>query len=49
MGGVGVACRIVQTSSTRRSFLAEKRKDKKEIKEKGNLLARAKIACWVVF
>ena len=41
---VGVACRIVQTSSNRRSFLAEKKKDKKEIKEKGNFLA-----CWEVF
>ena len=40
-----VACRIVQTSSNRRSFLAEKKKDKKEIKEKGNSLALAKIAC----
>ena len=47
--GVGVACRIVQTSSNRRSFLAEKKKDKKEIKEKGNFLARAEIACWKVF
>ena len=47
--GVGVACRIVQTSSNRRSFLAEKKKDKKEIKEKGNLLDCAKIACWEVF
>ena len=44
-----VACRIVQTSSNRRSFLAEKKKDKKEIKEKGNLLDCAKIACWEVF
>ena len=43
-GWVGVACRIVQTSSNRRSFLAEKKKDKKEIKEKGNFLA-----CWEVF
>jgi len=41
--GVGVACRIVQTSSNRRSFLAEKKKDKKEIKEKRNFLA-----CWEV-
>ena len=38
-----VACRIVQTSSNRRSFLAEKKKDKKEIKEKRNFLA-----CWEV-